>query len=139
MSDEDEYRFHPEDFDDDGELIEDDADAFRLAPLVIVGSLGAGIVLFLVDPVVDPIGVFGIDVEPRSLSAVVFAVGLLAGGSLYARHGQRLLGAIHVAGAFGWALLALGTALSNDVLLVGGGVLLVLGAVLLVLLTWRSD
>lgn len=138
MSDEDEYRFHPEDFDDDGELIEEDTE-FDPAPLVIVGSLGVGIALFVADMFADPVTVLGTVVELRSLSALVFAVGLFAGSSVYLRQGKGLLASVHALGALGWVLLALGAIRSNDTLLAAGAGTLVAGAITLLVLLWRSS
>jgi hypothetical protein len=137
VTDEEEYRFDPEDFDESGELIENDTD-IDLAPLVIVGSLTGGILLFLANPFVDPISVADVDVAFRNVSAFVFAVGLFTGAGVYAGQGKTLLGAVHALGAFGWVSLALGTILSNDWLLIGGGGLLMTGAAGLVGLTWRA-
>ena len=137
MSDEDEYRFDPEDFDDSGELIEDGTEATP-APLVIVGSLAAGVVLFAANPFVDPVGVAGREIALRNLSAFVFAAGLFAGAGVYAGQGERVLGAIHAAGAIGWVLLGLGMVVSNDRLLAAGGGLLVVGALALIAMAVRS-
>lgn len=138
MTDEDEYRFYPEDFDDGGELI-DDRDDFDPAALVIVGSLGAGIGLFLLNPFVDPIPAAGTELELRTVSALVFAVGLLTGSGIYVRQGKRLLATVHALGTLGWVLLALGSILANDALLVTGTVALVAGVAALVGLLWRSS
>ena len=138
MTDEDEYRFYPEDFDDEGELIEENGE-FDPAPLVIVGSLGVGIALFIGDTVVDPVTVLGTAVELRSLSALVFSVGLFAGSGVYLRQRRRLLGSVHVLGGIGWVLLAFGAIRSNDTLLAAGAGTLIAGAVTLVVLLWRSS
>jgi hypothetical protein len=137
VTDEDEYRFDPEDFDESGELPESDTD-IDLAPLIIVGSLTGGILLFLANPFVDPFSVAGMEIEFRNVSAFVFAIGLVTGAGIYAKQGEPLLGAIHALGALGWVALAVGTVLSNDWLLIAGGGLLVTGAVALVVLTWRA-
>ncbi len=138
MSDEDEYRFYPEDFDEDGELIEEDVE-FDPAPLVIVGSLGVGVALFVADVFVEPVTVFGTVLELRSLSALVFSLGLFAGSSVYFRQGRGLLASVHALGALGWVLLAFGAIRSNDTLLAAGAGALVAGAVTLLLLVWRSS
>jgi len=138
VTDEDEYRFYPEDFNEDGELIEDDHE-FDPAPLVIVGSLGAGIALFVADAFVDPVTAAGLEIELRSISALVFAVGLFTGSSVYARQGKRLLSAVHAFGSLGWVLLAFGAIFANDTLLVAGAGTLIAGAVALIGLVWRSS
>lgn len=137
MTDEDEYRFYPEDFDESGELIEE-RDEFDPAAIVIVGSLGVGLGLFLLNPFVDPIPVAGTELEPRILSALVFAVGLFTGSVVYARSGKRSLATVHALGALGWVLLSLGSIRGNDALLAAGGGALVAGAAVLIALVWRS-
>lgn len=138
MTDDDEYRFYPEDFDEDGELIDDDHE-FSPAPLVIVGSLGAGIALFVADSFADPMSIGGIEIELRSLSALVFALGLFTGSGVYAREGKRLLSAVHAFGSLGWVLLAFGVIFANDTLLVAGAGTLIVGAIALIGLAWRSS
>lgn len=137
MSDEDEFRFYPEDFDDSGELIDDDD--LDPAALVIVGGLGAGIGLFLLDPFVDPVRAAGTQLELRTLSSFVFAVGLLAGSGVYARQGKRSLAMVHGLGGSGWVLLALGAVLAEDTLLVAGALALVAGVATLLVLLWRAS
>ncbi len=136
MSEEDEYRFHPEDFEGDDEPTDREVDR---APIVIVACLGVGVVLFLANPFVDPPTVGGVDIDLMVLAAAVFSVGLLAGSSAYVRQGRLRLGVVHAVGAIGWLLLVIGTAFSSTTALVAGGAVLVLGAALLVLLTWRSS
>ena len=134
MSSDEEYRFHPEDFDGD----DDPETPVGRAPLVIVGSLGVGVGLFLVDQFVDPITVSGGDLSLAILAAMVLSLGLLVGGLSYARQGRVRLGVVHAVGAFGWLSVAVGTALSSAVALVAGGGALVIGAGALLLLTWHS-
>lgn len=135
MSEEDEYRFSPEDFDGEGDPTDRNVDA---APLVIVGCLGVGVALFLANPFVEPIVVSGIELELAVLAAAVFSIGLLVGSGVYIREGRTRLGVIHAVGAVGWFLLVVGTAFSSTGALVAGGVVLVLGAAALVALTWLS-
>lgn len=134
MSGDEEYRFYPEDF--DGE--DDPETPVGRAPLVIVGSLGVGIGLFLADPFVDPIAVSGVDLDLAALAAVVLSLGLLVGGLSYARQGRVRLGVVHAVGAFGWLSVVVGTTFSSAGALVAGGGALVIGAGALLLLTWRS-
>jgi hypothetical protein len=138
VTDDEEYRFHPEDFDENGELIDGRGDE-TIAPLVIVGGLGAGLALFFADPFVDPIDVGGTAVALRNVSAFAFAAGLSAGSGIYLRGGNRPLGAVHALAALGWVLLGVGEIRSNDALFAIGGVALVAGAVALVALVRRSD
>lgn len=138
MTDDEEYRFYPEDFDDSGERI-DDRDDVSLAPLVIVGSLGAGLALFFADPFLDPIGFAGRELELRTVSAFVFASGLFAGSGIYLRQGNRALGAVHALAALGWVSLGIGGIRSNDALFAVGAGALVVGAIALVVLVRRSS
>lgn len=136
MSEEDEYRFHPEDFEGDGDPTDREVDR---APIVIVGCLGIGVALFLANPFVEPLTIGGVEIDLMVLAAAVFALGLLAGSGAYIRQGRLRLGVVHAVGAVGWLLLVIGTAFSSTAALVAGGGVLVLGAVLLVFLTWRSS
>jgi hypothetical protein len=129
------YRFYPEDFENGNDPTQRELDS---APLIIVACLGVGLVLFLADPLVDPITVSGTAVELGVLAAVVFAVGLFVGSGIYIRKGKRRLGLVHAAGSLGWLLLVVGTAFSNRTALVAGGGVLLLGALSLVVMTWRS-
>jgi hypothetical protein len=138
VTDDGDYRFYPEDFDDDGELVDERDDA-TLAPLVIVGGLGTGLALFLADPLVDPIGVGETELALRNVSAFVFAVGLFAGSGIYLRDGNRPLGAVHALAALGWVLLGVGEMRSNDALFAVGSGALVIGAIALIVLVRRSD
>ena len=138
MTDEDEYRFYPEDFDDSGNLV-DERNELDPAALVIVGSLGAGTVLFLLNPFVDPVRALGTELEFRTIAALVFSVGLFTGSGAYARRGDRSLAAVHALGALGWVLLALGSILVNDALLVAGAISLVAGLSALIALVWRAS
>lgn len=136
MSDKnDEYRFHPEDFDDEGNLV---AEETTPAPLVIVGGLGLGAGLLFVSPFVDPISAFGVELDFSVIAASVFAIGLLVGGIIYARDGDLHLGAIHALGALGWSLFVAGTSVSSTILLVIGAATLIASALSLVALAWRS-
>lgn len=137
MTDGDEYRFDPEDFDENGEMAER-APETNPAPLVIVGSLAAGIGLFVMNAFVEPVDVLGTELRLRTLSAFVFAIGLLSGGGIYVRRGKRLLGTVHAVAALGWALLAVGAVVPIEGLFAAGAALLVVGAVALVALTVRS-
>lgn len=137
MSDRDgEYRFYPEDFEDGNDPTGRGVDP---APLVIVTCLGVGVALFLADPFVDPITVSEVDFEFSVLAAIVFAVGLFIGSSVYVRQGKRRLGFVHAVGSLGWLLLVIGTAFSSRIALAAGGGALVFGAAALVLMTWRSS
>lgn len=134
MSDEDEYRFHPEDFEGDSDPTDETA---SIAPLVIVVCLGVGILLFLAGTVTDGLPVLGVEVDLVALSAAVFAVGLFAGSVMYLRQGRRVVGAVHGLGALGWTFLVFGTLLSETVLLAAGVAVLVVGSVALLVISIR--
>lgn len=131
----DEYRFYPEDFEGDDDPTEGSVDA---APLIIVACLGAGGLLFLADPLVGPIEVFGVEFRTLVASAIVIAAGLLVGSSVYIRRGRRILGYVHAFGGLGWVLVVLGTLLDSPPLLVAGAITLVVGAVAIVVLAFYS-
>jgi len=134
MSD-DEYRFHPEDFDEEDSPVPTGPDP---GPLLIVGSLGVGVGLFFASFVAESPTVAGATIDLEVLAAAVFALGLAAGGVSYLRRGRRRIGAVHVLGAAGWALLAAGTVLPSRPVRSAGLVALVAGTVALVGLAWRS-
>lgn len=135
MSDKnDEYRFYPEDFDDDGNRIEEESNP---APLVIVGSLGLGAGMLFASPFIDSVPLFGTEVDFAVIAASVFAIGLLIGGIAYARDGKPRLGAIHVLGALGWSSFVAGASISNAVVLVFGAAILVVSALSMITLAWR--
>lgn len=129
----DEYRFHPEDFESDDEPTGTEVDQ---APSLIVGFLGIGIGLFLADPFVGPVEILGIEVALSVLAAVVFALGLSIGGVSYARQGRVRLGGVHAVGALGWLVLAAGTVVTSTPIIIGGGVILVASSAALVALVW---
>lgn len=133
-SDED-YRYQPDDFDENGELSSEGIDP---APLVILSTLGLGAGLVLAGPLVDPITVSETEIELPLVAMAVFALGLLVGGGVYARRGNRRLGSIHIVGALGWLLFVAGTALSNATALVVGIGVLVASTVSLIVLAWYS-
>jgi len=138
VSGDEEYRFQPEDFEGEGggeKASEAEPDR---APLVIVGSLGLGIGLFLADPFVDPVTVSGAELGLGALAAVVVALGLLVGGFSYARRGRVRLGVVHAVGGVGWLSVVVGATLSSTVALAVGGGALVTGAGGVLFLTWRS-
>ena len=136
MSGDEEYRFHPEDFDDDGES--EEPTAVDRAPLLIVVTLGVAIGLFLADPFVDPVAVAGAELDLALVAAAVVSLGLLVGGLAYARRGRVRLGVVHAVGALGWLSVVVGATLSSALALAAGGGALVLGTVALLVLTWRS-
>jgi hypothetical protein len=133
----DEYRFHPEDFEGDGEDAPTSTEADQ-APALIVGFLGVGVGLFLADPFFDPVGILGIQVALSAIAAIVFAIGLAIGGGSYVRQGRPRLGAVHAVGALGWVVLAAGMVASSTPVIVGGGAILVASSTALVALVWGA-
>ena len=116
--DSDEFRFDPEEVGSNRKRTVD------IAPLVVGGFVGLAGVLILIEPVVDPIAVGDARVRPVALSAISLTVGLLLGGVVYLRRGERLIGLAHGVVGVGWALAVLGTAVGS-----GTGVLVGLAVV----------
>jgi hypothetical protein len=135
MSDDD-YRFHPEDFEDGGDPTDARTDP---APLVIVASFGVGLGLYLASPFLDPLAVGGSEIELTTVAAAVFALGLAGGGGSYVRRGRYRIGGVHLVGAFGWLLLLLGATVSSPAAAVVGGAALLAAAGALLVLLRRSN
>lgn len=107
-------------------------------PSFVVGALVACAgALFLVEPVVDPLAIFGVTVRPIALSAIVLTTGFALGALLYRRRGYRLIAIAHGVGAVGFAFLASAIAVGSQLLLFGGVVILVGGSAFLVAQTAR--
>lgn len=135
MSDKDEYRFYPEDFDADGGLPDTETNP---APLVIIGCFGVGLGFLVADFFAESVAVYGTEVSLTGAATAMFAFGLIVGGGSYVQQGQVRLGIVHVAGALGWLFLALGRAFSSSIALAVGSLTLIAGAVALFALTWQS-
>jgi hypothetical protein len=109
-------------------------------PSIAVGALVAcagG--LFLLEPVLDPVGVFGLAIRPIALSAIVLTSGFGLGAVLYGRRGRRLIGIAHAIGAMGFGLLAGAMALGSQLFLFGGVVVLVGGSAFLLTQVSRGE
>jgi len=106
-----------------------DLDPGPLATGAVVGLAG---VLFLLQPVVGPVALGSLRMQPVALSAVLLAVGMGVGAVVYLRRGDRLVGGAHLVGAVGWGAVVLGTATASGPLLFGGVFVLVGGALALV-------
>ena len=91
---------------------------------VLVGLAG---LLFLAEPVVDPVAAGGLRVRPVALSAVVLAVAFCAGAAVFARRGRRLFALAHAVFGVAWTAVVAGTALGSGAVLVAGVVLAVAG------------
>jgi len=101
---------------------------FEAGPAAVGTLVGLAGLLFLLEPVVDPLAVGPLRVRPVALSALVLAVALLAGAVVFARRGRRRVALAH--GVFGvaWTAVVLGTALGSGAVLVGGVVAVVAGS-----------
>lgn len=104
---------------------------FDPALLVVGAFVAVSGALLLLEPVVDPIGVFGVEVRPFVLSAVVLAAGFGIGAVVFFGRGRRLVGFAHAIGASGFGLLVGATALGSGTLLLGGVAVLVGGCAFL--------
>lgn len=124
-----EYDFYPEDFEGDDTPTARELD---LAPVLIGACIGLGGLLFLIEPVISPVSVVGIDVRPMTLSAIALSAGLLGGGLLYAVRRRRMLAVAYGVGGVGWALVVFGHLLATETLLWTGIAVLVVGSVGLV-------
>lgn len=106
---------------------------------MVVGTLvGVAGLLFLAEPVVDPVAVGGARIHMLALSVLVLTVGFALGAVVYLRRGERLIGIAHAIGAGGWGLVAGATALGSSAALFLGFAVLVGGSVFLVVETRRK-
>ena len=109
-------------------------------PSIVVGVLVAYAGwLFLLEPVLDSVGVFGLAIRPIALSAIVLASGFGLGAVLYGQRGRRLIGIAHAIGATGFGLLAGAMALGSQLFLFGGVVVLVGGSAFLLTQVSRGE
>ena len=113
-----------------------DIDGPSIAIGVLIACAGG---LFLLEPVLDPVRVFGLAIRPIALSAIFLTSGFGLGAVLYGRRGRRLIGIAHAIAAMGFGLLAGAMAVGSQVLLFGGVVVLVGGSAFLVAQTSRSE
>ena len=108
------------------------------ASMVVGTFVGVAGLLFLAEPVVDPVAIGGLRVRMIALSVVVLTVGFGLGAAVYLRRGERLIGWAHAIGAGGWGLVAGATALGSGPALFLGFAILLGGAVFLVVEARRS-
>jgi membrane protein HdeD len=102
-------------------------------PSALVGVLvGAGGLCFLLEPVIDPVSIFGTAIRPIALSAIFLTVGFGIGAVLYARRAARLIAIAHAVAAGGFGLLAAAMGVGSQLLLFGGVLLLVAGSAFLI-------
>jgi hypothetical protein len=111
----------------------DPAADYDYASLLVGAFVAVAGVLFLAEPLVDPIALGSTRVRPVALSVVVLSVGFGLGAVVFLRRGARLVGLAHAIGASGWGLVAAGTALGSGLGLILGLAILVGGSVFLVL------
>lgn len=102
------------------------------ASMAVGTFVGVAGLLFLAEPVVDPVRIGGARVHAIALSVIVLTVGFALGAAVYLRRGQRLIGIAHAVGAGGWGLVAAATALGNGAVLGLGFAVLLGGAMFLV-------
>jgi len=105
---------------------------FETGPAAVGALVGLAGLLFLLEPVVDPVPVGAVRVRPVALSAVVLAVGLSVGAVVFARRGRRLFALAHAVFGAAWTGIVLGTVLGSGPVLVGGVLLTIAGAGFLV-------
>lgn len=96
-------------------------------PVAVGLVVGLGGLLFLVEPVVDPLSFGGLVVRPVALSAVALAVGFSLGAVVFARRGQRLFALAHAVFGLAWTGLVVGTLLGAGWLVVAAVVCVVAG------------
>jgi hypothetical protein len=102
------------------------------ASMVVGTFVGVAGLLFLAEPVVDPVAVGGARIRLIVLSVFVLTAGFALGAGVYLRRGDRLIGIAHAIGAGGWGLVAGATALGSGATLFLGFAVLIGGAVFLV-------
>ena len=101
-------------------------------PALVGLVVGAGGLLFLLDPLVGPLAVGEIRVRPVALSAVVLGVGFCLGAPVFLRRGHRLFGIAHGVFGLAWVGVAVGTAFGLGVVVVAAVLVVVAGAGFLV-------
>ncbi|MFB6255538.1 MAG: hypothetical protein ABEH58_02230 [Haloplanus sp.] len=79
-------------------------------PTLVGLVVGAGGLLFLVDPLVGPVAVGSAEVRPVAISTVVLGVGFGLGAPVFLRRGHRLFGIAHGVFGLAWIGVAVGTA-----------------------------
>lgn len=110
-------------------------------PAVVGLLVGAGGLLFLLEPVVGPVPVGPVRARPVALSTVVLAAGFCIGAPVFYRRGRRLFGVAHGVFGLAWAGVAVGTAARSGALVVGAVLLVVAGSGFLIAQArgWRGS
>ncbi|WP_222844838.1 hypothetical protein [Haloplanus rubicundus] len=101
---------------------------FEFGPAVVGLLVGAGGLLFLVDPLVGAVALGPVRARPVALSTVALGAGFCLGAGVFYRRGHRLFAAAHAVFGLAWLGVAVGTALGNGVVVVGAVLLVVAGA-----------
>jgi hypothetical protein len=114
--------------DPDGDLAGRSALDVEFGPGVVGLLVGAGGLLFLVDPLVGAVALGPIRTRPVALSTVVLGLGFCLGAGVFGRRGHRLFAAAHAVFGLAWLGVAAGTAFGNGPLVVGAVLLVVAGA-----------
>mgnify|MGYP006876430766 CR=1 FL=1 len=98
-------------------------------PLLVGTFVGLAGLLFLIEPVVQPVSIGGLEVRMVALSAVSLVVGLNLGAVVFLYRGQRLVGMAHGVAGVGFGAFLVGLAVgSGTVIFIG--VLVVVGGML---------
>jgi len=100
----------------------------EFGPAVVGLLVGAGGLLFLVDPLVGAVALGPVRTRPVALSTVVLGAGFCLGAGVFYRRGHRLFAAAHAVFGLAWLGVAVGTGLGNGVIVVGAVLLVVAGA-----------
>lgn len=114
--------------DPDGDLAGRSALDVEFGPAVVGLLVGAGGLLFLVDPLVGAVALGPIRTRPVALSTVALGAGFCLGAGVFSRRGHRLFAAAHAVFGLAWLGVAVGTGLGNGVIVVGAVLLVVAGA-----------
>ena len=96
-------------------------------PAVVGLLVGAGGLLFLLEPVVGLVALGSVRTSPVALSSVVLTAGFCLGAPVFYRRGRRLFAVAHGVFGLAWAGVAVGTALRSGTLVIGAVVLVVAG------------
>lgn len=99
----------------------------EFGPAVVGLLVGAGGLLFLLEPLVGPVTLGPTRARPVALSAVVLAAGFCLGAPVFYRRGRRLFGVAHGVFGLAWVGVVVGTALRSGTLVVGAVVLVIAG------------
>jgi hypothetical protein len=100
----------------------------EFGPAVVGLVVGAGGLLFLIDPLVGAVALGPFRTRPVALSTVTLGVGFCLGAGVFGRRGHRLFATAHAVFGLAWLGVGVGTGLGNGVIVVGAVLLVVAGA-----------